>query len=113
MRGSSWLPVLLVAGAVSCGGGCAPGGKDRGGRPNVLLITIDTLRADRLGCYGAERPTSPNLDRLAREGLVFDRAYSQAPWTLPAMASVMTSLHPTRHGAVAAARDPLAISPRG
>jgi len=92
-------PTLLAA-AVSLLAGCGSEAPDGSARPNVLLVTIDTLRADRLGCYGAERPTSPNLDRLAAGGLVFDRAYSQAPWTLPAMASLMTSLHPSRHGAV-------------
>jgi arylsulfatase A-like enzyme len=57
---------------------------------NVLLIVADTLRADRLGCYGYPRPTSPNIDRLARSGTLYRRNYSQACWTLPSMISLMT-----------------------
>jgi arylsulfatase A-like enzyme len=68
--------------------------------PNVILISIDTLRADRLGSYGNPRNTSPNIDKLASQGVLFENAYSQAPWTLPAMATVHTSLYPTEHGAI-------------
>jgi arylsulfatase A-like enzyme len=68
-------------------------------RPNVLVIGIDTLRRDRLGCYGYPRPTSPSIDGLARDGVVFEQAISQAPWTMPAFASIFTGLTPTRHGA--------------
>ena len=67
-------------------------------RPNVLLVILDTLRADRLGCYGYGRPTSPRLDALAREGVVIDRAWSAAPWTLPSHASLFSSLHAVEHG---------------
>jgi len=67
--------------------------------PNVLLISVDTLRADHLGCYGAARDTSPNMDALARRGVLFERAYAQAPWTLPSMASVVSSLYPSEHSA--------------
>jgi arylsulfatase A-like enzyme len=68
--------------------------------PNVLLLLVDTLRADRLGIYGADRNASPALDRFAARGLVFDVAVSQASWTMPAVASVLTGLHPRSHGAV-------------
>jgi len=68
-------------------------------RPNVILITIDTLRADALGVYGQQRPTSPNLDRLAREGVVFMQAMTSAPSTLSSHASIMTGTHPYVHGA--------------
>ena len=68
--------------------------------PNVILISIDTLRADRLGSYGHNRDTTPNIDSVAAKGVVFENAYSQAPWTLPAMATMHTSLYPTEHGAV-------------
>jgi arylsulfatase A-like enzyme len=64
----------------------------------VVLISIDTLRADHLGLYGYERQTSPNLDRLALESTVFDEAMSSSPWTLPAHASLLTGLYPSRHG---------------
>lgn len=65
----------------------------------VVLITIDTLRRDALSCYGGETET-PNLDRLAADGVVFDNALSAAPWTLPAMASIMTGMPPAGHTAV-------------
>ncbi len=67
-------------------------------RSNVLLITIDTLRADRLGAYGNESGLTPNLDRLARAGIVFENAGSAAPLTLPAHASILTGTYPLHHG---------------
>ena len=68
-------------------------------KPNLVLIGIDTLRRDHLGCYGYHRATSPNIDRLADEGVLFEDAASQSPWTLPSFATVFTSLYPTQHGA--------------
>ncbi|MFH1221260.1 MAG: sulfatase [Candidatus Eisenbacteria bacterium] len=68
-------------------------------RPNVVIIAVDTLRPDHLGCYGYVRNTSPNIDRLAGEGVLFERAVSQAPWTTPSFATIFTSLYPTQHGA--------------
>jgi len=67
--------------------------------PNVVLITLDTTRADHLGCYGADAAETPNLDALAAEGVVFAQAQSPAPMTVPAHASLMTGLVPRRHGA--------------
>ena len=64
----------------------------------MLLITIDTLRADRLGAYGDSLARTPAIDRLAREGVVFERAYTPVPITLPAHASLMTGLLPPAHG---------------
>jgi len=64
---------------------------------NVLLITLDTTRADHLGCYGYKPAKTPNLDRLAREGVRFARTYCPAPLTLPAHASIMTGLYPVVH----------------
>jgi len=64
----------------------------------VVLVSIDTLRADRLGCYGYAKGRTPNLDALAREGVVFDSAWSHCPMTLPAHASLFTGLLPPRHG---------------
>ena len=75
-------------------------------QPNLVLVTIDTLRADHLGCYGHSRRSSPSIDRLAESGLLFERAIAPAPWTLPSMASLHTSLYPAEHGAIAA-RTPL------
>jgi len=68
--------------------------------PNIILISIDTLRADRLSCYGYHRQTSPHLDAVARESLVFKNAYSTASWTPPAHASMFTGLYPSQHGVV-------------
>ena len=70
-------------------------------RPNVLVLLVDTLRADHLGCYGAGPSPSPNLDRLAERGLVFEQAIAQAPWTTPSVATILTGLHPRSHGVVA------------
>lgn len=65
---------------------------------NVVLISMDTVRADRLGVYGHNLPTSPNVDRLAASSFVFENAISQSAWTLPAHGSMMTGLYPSRLG---------------
>ena len=67
-------------------------------KPNVILITIDTLRADYLGCYGNTRIPTPNLDALAAQGTLFERAYCQAPMTPPSHASILTGTYPPTHG---------------
>jgi arylsulfatase A-like enzyme len=64
-----------------------------------LLVGVDTLRPDHLGCYGYARNTSPNIDRLAGRGVLLENTISQCPWTLPSFATVLTSLYPTQHGA--------------
>ena len=66
--------------------------------PSAVLITLDTTRADALGCYGNARSSTPNLDRLAAEGVRFERAYAVAPLTLPSHTSMLTGLYPPRHG---------------
>ncbi|MBI4161969.1 MAG: sulfatase [Acidobacteria bacterium] len=68
--------------------------------PNLLIVTLDTTRADHLSCYGYPHPTSPNIDRIARGGVLFESATTQIPLTGPAHASLMTSRHPRSHGAV-------------
>jgi arylsulfatase A-like enzyme len=68
-------------------------------RPNVLFVVLDTVRKDRLGLYGHDRPTSPTLDALADEARVYDQAVAPAPWTLPVHASLFTGLYPSEHGA--------------
>jgi len=80
---------MLVLAAVA---GCS----DRAGdtRDNVVLVMVDTLRADHLGCYDYQRDTSPNLDRLATAGVLFENFYSVAPWTNPAIASLFTGRYP-------------------
>ncbi|MEQ8765175.1 MAG: sulfatase [Planctomycetota bacterium] len=64
----------------------------------VILISIDTLRADHLSAYGYERPSSPNLDRFAQDAVLFENAYSQSSWTLPSHMSMFTGLYPLVHG---------------
>ncbi len=68
-------------------------------RPNVFIYLVDTLRPDRLGCYGYERGTSPNIDRFAETASLFENAFGQSSWTKPSTASMFTGLRPTEHGA--------------
>lgn len=68
------------------------------GRPNVVLISIDTTRPDHLGCYGYGKNTSPHIDRLAGAGIRFANARTQTPWTLPSHMSLMTSMLPSHNG---------------
>ena len=68
--------------------------------PNLLLVVLDTLRADRLGAYGSTRGLTPFLDELAGRGIVFENAYATSSWTSPSIASLFTSRHPIQHGIV-------------
>jgi len=68
-------------------------------RPNVVLITLDTTRADHLGAYGYTKARTPNLDRFAAEGVLYEHAYATSSWTLPSHASILTGLLPMQHGA--------------
>lgn len=77
---------------------------------NVILISLDTLRADHLGCYGYHRETSPSIDEFARDSVLFKKAIAHAPSTLPSHASILTSLIPQHHGASFGKRIPLAES---
>ena len=88
------IPPLLILLAAGCGGEEPPE------RPNVILVSIDTLRADHLGCYGYARDTSPFMDALAeRDDTVrFARCTAQASTTAPSHMSFLTSLHPVVHG---------------
>ncbi len=86
----SFLLLLLFPFLVSCG--------PKKSALNVVLITIDTLRADHLGCYGFEQARTPVLDGLASDGVLFERAYAQVPITLPSHASILTGLLPPTHG---------------
>ena len=98
------LPVLLAAAALAGCRGAREGSKEAasdravgaGNSLNVLLITIDTLRADHLGTYGYRHRTSPRIDALARRGVVFDQAYTYWPKTRGSF--VATSPGPTRGG---------------
>ena len=66
--------------------------------PNIILIVVDCLRADHLSSYGYFRETSPHIDKIAREGIIFKKAYGTAPWTRPSVASIFSSLYPNYHG---------------
>jgi len=86
-----------------------------GQAPNVILFSVDTLRADRLHCYGNPRPTSPNLDRFAAEGVLFRRAMSQSPVTAPSHMSMLTGMMPDIHlveNLEASTEDYQVLSPR-
>src|SRR5258708_28091919 len=92
--------LILAAAAASCSRG--PKATARSTSPaaaNVVVITIDTLRADHVGAYGYAGARTPTLDRLARDGVRFDRAYATAPITLTSHASLMTGRYPPAHGA--------------
>jgi arylsulfatase A-like enzyme len=106
-RGLAWIVGVAVLSLVVIEGGgrvrermavANPPAAQRGS-PNVLLIIVDTLRSDHLSGYGYGRVTSPNLDRLAREGVLFESAFAAAPWTLPSHASLLTGRYPHAHEA--------------
>lgn len=80
------VPSLLAAG---CGGAR---------KPNVVLVVVDSLRADGLGCYGDKPGASPQIDKLCAEGARFDRAVAQAPWNVPSVSSLLTSTYPWKNG---------------
>jgi arylsulfatase A-like enzyme len=75
-------------------------GRDSQHGTNVVLLTIDTLRPRNLHAYGYHRETSPVIDQMAADGALFEHAYSTSSWTLPSLASLMTSKHPIEHGTV-------------
>ena len=87
---------LALVAAVMVTASCSRSGRGRNGT-SIVLISIDTLRADALGCYGEQRPTSPHLDAFARESVRFSRAISQDGVTSPSHASIFTSLYPMVH----------------
>ncbi|HPM78211.1 MAG TPA: sulfatase [bacterium] len=98
-KGWLWAPVVamaLVALIIS-----APGKANNSPfTPHIILISIDTLRVDEVGCYGAEPGNTPALDEFAKESIRFTRAYAPAPWTIPSHASLLTGLAGHHHGAV-------------
>ena len=94
-RSSSLL--FIVPALSACG---ASGEIQPAERPNIVLVVLDTLRLDRLSTYGYEHPTSPTLDELAREGVLFEAAYTAASYTWPSTASLLTGLLPQEHGVI-------------
>lgn len=98
------VPTGLLAGLLLLAVGCSPAEHPRADRaepPDVLLISLDTVRRDHLGVYGYQRPTTPRLDELARSGAVYDQAITASTQTGPAHASFFTGLDPHAHGAEA------------
>jgi arylsulfatase A-like enzyme len=79
-------------------GACADGRTPHTAGPNAILISIDSLRAEHVGCYGYDQPTSPRLDAFARDGVRFEHAYSTTSWTLPSHTSMLTGLYTDAHG---------------
>ncbi len=90
--------LLLAAGWTSRAKEPADKPADKPAKPNILLVVVDTLRADRLGAYGFERDTSPNIDKLASRGVRFERYHTVAPSTLASFTSLLTGRHPRTHG---------------
>ena len=99
-RGKLLLLILGVTAAASGAPVPPPGGEPPPPAPNILLITLDTTRADHLPCYGYDRPTAPFICDLASRGVLFRRAFSQTPLTLPAHVTLMTGTGPERHRVV-------------
>jgi arylsulfatase A-like enzyme len=96
-----WRECVLLALALQLGPSCTGREDEAPARDQprgVILISIDTLRADHLGCYGYERATSPAIDGLAARGALFEDVVSSAPWTVPAHMSMLTGLYPRSHG---------------
>jgi arylsulfatase A-like enzyme len=101
LEGVVTLRALVVVGLVAGAGALACRDAPEpiaAARPSVLLVTIETLRADHVGAYGYARNTTPNLDRLAAQGARFHHAIAQAPFTLPSVASILTGKTPPEHG---------------
>jgi arylsulfatase A-like enzyme len=89
-----WLAILIVGGALLSG---CPANPPDPARPDIVLVVVDTLRADHLGAYGYKPPTSPRIDTLASRGVLFESAWGAAPWTLPSMMSIVTGRTPSSH----------------
>jgi len=94
-------PSLLLSGC---------GKRQHAKKPNIILITLDTTRADRLGCYGYRRQTSPNIDKLAEESVLYTRAIAPSSWTLPSHASLFTGKFTSSHGARYDPEGPLLLT---
>src|SRR5262245_40087556 len=90
-------PLAVCLGAVLL---CMAAGCTRRSAPNIVLIVVDTMRADRLGAYGNQRGLTPFMDSLASRGYVFHNAYAQSSWTNPSVASILTSRFQSQHGII-------------
>ena len=85
-----FVQIFLLSAALAA---CSPADAPPPSRPDLVLVVIDTLRADRLSAYGYERPTSPGLEALAEKGVLFEDVTAQSTWTLPSMASMLSGRH--------------------
>jgi arylsulfatase A-like enzyme len=90
----------ILALALVIGGCSQPASPPASPPPNVIMVVVDTLRADRVGARLGDRPLTPFLDSLAARSYVFHRAYAQSSWTSPSVASILTSRYPSQHGVV-------------
>jgi arylsulfatase A-like enzyme len=95
----AWSELHLGPGEAA-GAEAAQEGRGADEPPSLILVSLDTVRADHLSLYGYERATTPRLERLGAESLVFTRALSSSTWTLPSTATLLTGLLPSQHGAV-------------
>ena len=96
----SYISAVLLALCICALQGCNSCSEKDPPSRNTLIIFVDTLRADHLGAYGYNKPTSPFLDTLAAEGVMFNSAYAPTPWTYSSVASLFTGLYPTAHNAI-------------
>ncbi len=112
LSGVALLAVLAGGAAGIFAGQPEPPPAPQGDKPNILLISIDSLRADHLHSYGYERETSPHIDALAKEGVLFRYTVSPTSWTLPAHVTMLTSLPPNYHKVTAdlTRLDPQAVT---
>ena len=91
--------ILVFFSLLLCVTGCGKGEKEKKKeQPNIILISLDTLRADHLRCYGYDREISPAIDSMAAKGVLFEKVYAQSNWTLPSHVSIFSSLYPSTHG---------------
>jgi arylsulfatase A-like enzyme len=97
LRTAARTAVIIVLASVLFLINTSPFTRRRAKDINVILLTVDSLRPDHLGCYGYRKMTSPNIDTIAATGQIFRRAYSQSVWTIPGLMSVLTSLQPPVH----------------
>ena len=93
---SAWCRAIALTFAIWLAGGCSPEPGDL--RPSIVLVVIDTLRADAVSAYGVVEGTTPAFDALAAQGLLYGRAFAPSPWTLPSHASLLTGFAIDRHG---------------
>ena len=100
MRSKAWILAfsLLVSASTPADSPSASAGTQKILRPNILLVTLDTTRADILGCFGGDRKISPNLDRIAGRSHLFERCEASVPQTMPSHTTIFSGLHPFNHG---------------